>query len=225
MENPKSWWKLDETSGTTATDSAGNNDGIHRNNPTPILGVVNNGLSFDGINDYVEVKDADELNFGTGDFSVSTWIKTTDRPGIDVILDKRTEQSGPVQGYVLFNYNGELGFQLADGRGFTNYLSNVSVADGQWHQVTVTVDRDQRNGGQWFVDGNLVGTFNPTGRQGSLSNSQNLRLGRRSDSDNAGYFNGSLDEVRLFDSALSASDVQKIYQQETPFGSNQNINI
>lgn len=62
---------------------------------------------------------------------------------------------------------------LADGRGFTNYPSNVSVADG----------------------------------------------------DNAGYFNGSLDEVRLFDSALSASDVQKIYQQETPFGSNQNINI
>ncbi|WP_222427419.1 LamG domain-containing protein, partial [Hyella patelloides] len=202
------WWKLDNTTGTTATDSAGTNDGNYINNPTPVNAVVDDGLSFDGVNDYVEVDDNDALDFGIGDFSLSTWINTTDVAGIDVILDKRVEQSGSVQGYVLYNLGGNLGFQLADGSGFTNYISDVSIADGDWHHVTVTVDRDNINGGEWYVDGELVDTFNPTGRQGSLSNSKPLRLGRRSDSSSPGYFNGSLDEVKLFDSALSSTDVQ-----------------
>ncbi|MDJ0745571.1 MAG: SGNH/GDSL hydrolase family protein [Xenococcaceae cyanobacterium MO_167.B27] len=208
------WWKLDATTGTTAADSAGTNDGIYINNPTPVNAVVDDGLFFDGVNDFVEVADNDALDFGIGDFSLSTWIKTTDVTGTDVILDKRVEQSGAVQGYVLYNFGGNLGFQLADGNGFTNYISDVSIADGDWHFVTVTVDRDSTNGGKWYVDGELVDSFNPTGRQGSLSNSNSLTLGRRSDSSSPGYFNGSLDEVKLFDSALSSTEIQNIYSQD-----------
>ena len=212
--NPNAWWKLDATTGTTAADSAGTNDGIYINNPTPVNAVVDDGLFFDGVNDFVEVADNDALDFGIGDFSLSIWIKTTDVTGTDVILDKRVEQSGAVQGYVLYNFGGNLGFQLADGDGFTNYISDVSIADGDWHFVTVTVDRDSTNGGKWYVDGELVDSFNPTGRQGSLSNSNSLTLGRRSDSSSPGYFNGSLDEVKLFDSALSSTEVQNIYSQD-----------
>ncbi|NEP61700.1 MAG: LamG domain-containing protein [Symploca sp. SIO2G7] len=104
-------------------------------------------------------------------------------------------------------------------------LSNFSVADGEWHQVTVTVDRNNTTGGKWYVDGVLVNTFNPTGRQGSLSNSKALRLGRRSDSNSAGFFNGSLDEVKLFDSALSASEVQSIYQADKILNGGNSYNL
>ena len=209
------WWKLDETSGQVASDSIGDNDGLYRGNPTRTTGVVNNGLNFDGSGDYIVVSDSNTLDFGTGDFSISTSIKTTDKSGIDVILDKRIEQSGADQGYVLFNYNGKLAFQLADGSGFTNYISNTSIADGKWHDIAVTIDRNNSSGGKFYVDGKEAYQFNPTGRQGSLSNSANLTIGRRSDSSSAGYFNGSLDEIRLFDTALSATEVGKINQPDT----------
>ncbi len=211
--NLVAWWKLDEKSGSTAFDTIGGNNGSLKNYPSwSSNGQVGGSLSFDGVNDYVRVADNNALDFGTGDFSISVWVKTSDSSGIDVILDKRTEASGPVQGFVLFTYNGELGFQLGDGKGHTNYGSNNAfIADGNWHQVTVTVDRNAVGGGKWYVDGVNVGSFTPTGRQGSLSNNKALTLGRRSDSSSAGYFKGSLDEVMLFNRALSAGEIKTIY--------------
>ena len=193
------------------TDSAGNNNGTLVGNPTRSGGQVGNGLTLNGINDYVEVPNSAALNFGTGDFSISTWVKTTDNSGVDVILDKRTEASGPTRGYVLYTYNGRLSLQLADGS-ITNYETGPVIADGQWHQVTVTIDRDNPTGGVWYIDGVQFGTFNPTGRQGNLTNPQPLRIGRRSDSGNGGFFTGSLDEVQLFSRSLTVAEVLALYR-------------
>lgn len=185
-----SLWKFDEQSGSTALDSLGANDGTYKNGLLPTNGIA----TFDGFNDYVDVPDNATLDFGTADLLVSARIKTTSRQ-LDVIVDKRVEQSGPVQGFVFFLGQGNLGFQLADGNGWTNYGSNAFVADGEWHDIAVTVDRDKTDGGQFYLDGMLAGTFNPTGRQGSLNNSIDLTIGRRSDSSNLGSFTGSLDNV------------------------------
>ena len=52
----EAWWRLDETSGTTATDIANfPTNGTHVNGPVPVAGMVAGGLSFDGVDDYVEV--------------------------------------------------------------------------------------------------------------------------------------------------------------------------
>ncbi len=204
-------WDFDERFGSTAFDDIGNNNGAIYG-ARRVGGTGGGALSFDGSGDYVRVRDNDALDFGTGDFSISFEIETTNRSQLDVILDKRVEQSGPTQGYVVYNYYGKLGFQLADGAGWTNYVSNISIADGESHHVAVTIDRDELTGGKWYVDGDLAGTFNPTGRQGSVSNNKDLIIGNRSDSSWSGYFNGTLDEVELFDQALDASDVKDLYQ-------------
>ncbi|MBD2413915.1 hypothetical protein FACHB389_17370 [Nostoc calcicola FACHB-389] len=202
-----SLWNFDEASGATVFDSKDfPNNGTLIGNPTRIPGIVGTGaISFDGVNDYVQVPNDSELNFGLDDFLISAWLKTTSRQ-LEVIVDKRIEQSAPVQGYSFYIQAGTLGFQLADGTGSnfcsvdvssgcTNYGSSPFIADGNWHQVAVTVDRDQKNGGLFYVDGNLVNTFDPTFRTASLDNSKALTIGRRSDSSNPGFFNGSLDEV------------------------------
>ena len=59
-----SYWKFDETSGTTASDSVGSNDGTV-SGATWVSGKINNGLSFDGNNDYVEVPDSITLDITT----------------------------------------------------------------------------------------------------------------------------------------------------------------
>lgn len=173
---------------------------------TDIIEVLDRIVSFDGIKDFLEIPNNENLNFGTGDLSISAWVKTTSTNGIEVILDKRVETTGPVQGYSLVNNSGSLLLQLADGEGsqFTNYVSNILIADGNLHHVAVTVDRDQPDGGRWYIDGvEVVGErFNPT-IKGSLSNSKPLVIGRRSDNPSwPGFFNGEIGYVRLANRVL-----------------------
>lgn len=181
---------------------------------TDIIEVLDRIVSFDGIKDFLEIPNNENLNFGTGDLSISAWVKTTSTNGIEVILDKRVETTGPVQGYSLVNNSGSLLLQLADGEGsqFTNYVSNILIADGNLHHVAVTVDRDQPDGGRWYIDGvEVVGErFNPT-IKGSLSNSKPLVIGRRSDNPSwPGFFNGEIGYVRLANRVLSSQEIQAI---------------
>ena len=220
------WWPLDETSGTTAVDIAGfPTNGTHMNGPVPVPGKVNGALSFDGIDDYVEVNDHPTLNFGTGNFSMDTWIRTSDANGVKLIVDKRQEATSLVQGYSLFLSNGLLAFQLADGPGSTtcsnlpssactNYGSTAFVADGNWHHIAVTVNRTNPIGGRFYVDGALVCTFDPTLRPGSLTNPNPLRMASRSSSV-TGLLRGVLDEVELFPRVLTPAEVQSIFLADT----------
>lgn len=220
------WYPLDEITGLTAVDiSTNSNNGLHTNAPTPVLGKVGFALSFDGIDDYVEIPDHPTLDFGTGNLSIDLWVKTTDTSGVKVLLDKRVEISSglqeDVQGYSFYLSNGTLAFQMADDgnrswwcsisatASCTNYGSGVFVADGQWHHVAVTVQRASM-GGKFYVDGALVGSFDPSFRPGSLTNSVPLQLGRRSSSQTF-LFEGALDEIELFSRELTASEVKAIY--------------
>ncbi len=67
------WWPMDETSGTTVQDVAGNHPGIHVNSPAFAAGQVGGALRFNGVDNYVGVGDSDDWAFGTGDFTVELW--------------------------------------------------------------------------------------------------------------------------------------------------------
>ena len=221
--NLVAWWPLDETSGTTSVELIGGNDGTHVNGPTPLANkFVDNSLCFNGVNTYVNVPNAAALNVGQGDFSVDAWINTSQTFGVQKIVDKRLEAGTSVIGYSFFVSGGTLAFQLADGNGTnatcntpgstcTNYDSGVVVADGNWHFVAVTVDRDDPAGGIWYVDGVPVGTpFDPTLRPRTLTNTNPLRIGSRSSSV-SGVFNGCIDEVELFDRVVDPSIIAAIF--------------
>ncbi|TRU81167.1 MAG: LamG domain-containing protein [Microcystis novacekii Mn_MB_F_20050700_S1] len=207
-------WEFNDPQGLTAFDSVDSNNGTYTgygSNPGPFGGI----LPLNGTTNFVDVPNSSSLNFGTGNFSVGARIKTTSL-GLELIVDKRIENSGPVQGYSFFIGSGNLGFQLADGTGSnfcttssssgcTNYGggSATFIADGLWHDVSVTVDRTNPLGGQFFVDGILKSTFNPTFRTNSVTNNNNLTIGRRSDSSNPGFFNGQLSCVYVAEAIVS----------------------
>jgi hypothetical protein len=214
------WWPGD----SDASDLQGANHGtLHGSAMAGAAGQVSGAFDLDGSGDYVEVADDNALDVGTGDFALAMWVTTTDSSGVKVLVDKRRESSSSsVQGYALYLASGRPGFQLADGVGSsyctsdpstsscTNYGTAAFVADGQWHLIVVTVDRDDTAGLKFYVDGALVGTGNPTIRPNSLSNSHPLRIGSRS-STVSGLFNGSIDEVALFNRALTAQEIQSIF--------------
>ncbi|WP_224365638.1 protein kinase domain-containing protein [Hyalangium versicolor] len=162
------------------------------------------------------------LDVGTGDFSLSLWMRTSDSRDVDVLLDKRSQvppSIGPATGYSLFIDRGQLMFQLADGKGSgncgpsgscTNYLSGRFVADGSWHLVTVTVERQRPQGGTFYLDGVAVGRFSPGARSGSLDNTGSLSLGSRS-FEGSGRFKGLIDDVALWKRSLSADEVERLH--------------
>lgn len=220
------WWAFEENPGvTTVADikpiGTLNNGTAHPGvlgtlGPTPIPGPVTGGLtgalSFDGVDDYVEVNDAFSLNFGVGDFSADYWIKAAPSVQIGVILDKRVEFFGTTfQGYHLFLYNGNPGLQLANGTSYANYIANATVADGYWHHVAVTVNRTGIvKEIRWYVDGSLVDT-NPAPLAGSITSPAPLRFGARSFTSLSGFFAGALGELELFKTVLTATEVHDIY--------------
>jgi len=205
------WWPLDETSGTTAHDIAGYpNNGTWINNPTPVPGMVSGALSFNG-NNSVEVVDHSELNFGKDDFSIDVWVKVkeTGSSSVQTILDKRIASQPNQIGYELYLYGGKPGIQLADGT-FTNYNSTTSIADGNWHFIAVTVERNNSSGLLFYVDGGLVSTFNPTAHAGNLTNAAPFVIARNLITSSQ-VFTGTLDEIELFKRVLSAVEIKSIY--------------
>lgn len=205
-----SWWPA----GGNANDAilASGNHGTWSGTGTYSAGKVGQGFSLGGVNNAVTVPNTASLNFGAAqDFSMETWIKpltNTNPYGIMSIIGKRHPYG---IGYELFLIDGQLGFQIGDP---VHGCLNVGVAgnlraDGQYHHIAVTVDRDDPNGGKLFVDG-VAHYFDPTAISGDLANTQPLRIGVHPDS-YYGYFKGIIDEPTIYARALGASEIQAIY--------------
>jgi hypothetical protein len=192
-----------------AQDSSGNeNNGTVYGSSSYVAAVHQQGLSFDGSSVYVSVPVSSSLNFGTGDFSASFWIKTSSSEQPRDIIERREYQGGP--GFNVDLYYGKLLFQLADSSGYSNFYdpNSQSLADNLWHFVTITLDRDSATGLKFYVDGALVNTFNPTGRPGSVNtSSQSMYIGREI---GGNYFLGILDEVALYGYCLSSNEVTQL---------------
>jgi hypothetical protein len=210
------WYSFDQT-GSTQNDLTTHHNTATAFGTTSIAGEVAGALQFDGTDDYVQAPNATQLNLGTGNLSIDVWVKISSAPsGVVSLVDKR--QSSPLQGYqfFLYNYTGsgnsQLGLQLADnvGTGYANYLSTSAVpADSKWHLLAVTVVRNSHTGGTFYVDGNPRGTFDPTAHVGSLNSGATLDIGVQQGGGES--FKGGLDELEIFNRALSLTEVQGLY--------------
>lgn len=201
------WWSFDDAPGAGAADHVGGDDGTYGRNATLGEGKSGTALVLHGTGSYVWVADADALDFGTGDFTIEGWFRTESPQG--TILAKVTALSGQQVGYMIMISYGWLIMQMSDEENsWRNYNAAgiERVDDGAWHHLAVSVDRDQPKGGRLYVDGAEVYTFDPTERSGSLSNSTPLRLG-------SGFrpFEGSLDEIALYQRALDESEIRAIH--------------
>jgi len=217
-----SWWSADGN----PNDIVDGNHGTLIGSAGYAPGVVDQAFSFTAAGDCVEVPNAANLNFGPagsvgGNLSIDAWILIPNGSPSSTatyvpIVDKRELPNGPwdpaATGYSLFLYNGKLAFQLGDGT-FFNYISlGSSLQDGLPHHVAVTVDRatNSTTGGTLYVDGAMVLIFDPTNRPGDLTNSAPLFIGRHAGDPDISFI-GLIDEVEIFNRALSPLEVQGIF--------------
>ena len=189
-----SHYKLDETSGTTATDSTGTNTGTLTNSPTWTVGKINNALSFDGVNDYVYLNSPASLQ--PTSISVSTWFKTGATSGR--IIRKR------LSGYYLEITAGKASFVVAI-PSFASVTSTLTYNDNLWHHAVGLYDGTTL---RLYIDGSQVASASASGN--ITYGAGGIAIGR--DGDYSGsYFNGVIDDVRIYNRALSADEIRLLY--------------
>ena len=203
-------WKLDEGSGTIASDSSGNAHHGTASGAAWIQGYVAGALAFDGVDDSVAVAHANALN--AYPLTAAAWFRTASTSGVKGIVNKYGV--GAYNGYQVFMDSGRLCAwfirdqvnHVYDGSDCT--FGVTGYADGEWHQVALVVDG---TGGKLFVDGVLKGTQAWTGAAGAVTTTQGVTLGDYPGVAGGGYFLGDVDQVRLYRGALTAAQVADLY--------------
>lgn len=190
-------WKFDEGSDTIAHDSSGNgNDGtIHT--ATWTAGREGTALHFNGNDSWVEIPNSPLLT-GMSQITLEAWIQAGRIPSyVDGIISKHGE-------YFLITIGGSgLMFEVDNVGPICGVYSAQEITQvGRWYHVAGTWSG---NSYAVYVDGQQIGGGTCTPRT-TLSNTLPLQIGRF-DSPPGNYFNGTIDDVKIYNRSLSHSEI------------------
>jgi hypothetical protein len=218
-------WSFDEGSGATALDSSTNNHTGTIVGATYVAGRFDGALSFNGVDRYVFLSDSQSdgisgsgLDIGTRDWTVSAWIKTT-ASGMVVTKMGFVGGANPDGWGLSVSGNGTVGAVLhKSGAGTVNIFAGdgATVNDGQWHHIAVVFNRAASM--TRYVDGVSSGTqYSLSSLSGqSINNAKQLRMGGRDQAGDEIYFNGLIDDVRVFARGLSVQEIAVLAGVEPP---------
>ena len=219
--NPTGLWKFEEGSGTTAYDSSSyDNDGTLTNMASGIdngtsgwtsNGKIGKALMFDGVDDYVDVG----MKVHTNSITFAAWVYPTGLTS-DWQYIAAVQAWGNAGGRFLRIDTSNQFHWGAQNDSDTGFAVNSSViSENQWYHVVGVLDIANNQielyiNGTKVMNDSIVGTFN---RQ-ITTDGKKLKIGRRPDSA-ANYFNGTIDQVSIWDHALTASEITAIYNNES----------
>lgn len=202
ISNLVHYWPFNGNTNDAVTSGAINGTNTGATLTTDRFGNADSAYYFDGTDDSIEVGQAGSFE-DSDSFSFNVWINSTG--GGNFI---RTEGGGGSWGWFV-RFVGEGKIQIWEGT-YTSYTAETteSYNDGNWHMVTFV--RDASNIiGRLYVDGEEKCHYDmPSGPQ-PLTSAYLDYLGSYGDGE---FFSGKMDEVRLYNKALTAEEVAALYQ-------------
>ncbi|MEP7166773.1 MAG: LamG-like jellyroll fold domain-containing protein [Candidatus Woesebacteria bacterium] len=208
------FWPMDESAANTCSggtndscDKSGNGfDGAWANNTAAITGKYGYGTDYDGTDDSTAVSDNDAFSVNTtNSFTVSAWVNPDTNSGTVNIISKGNTS----------NFEWSLGASttqaqaiLWDSGGSVIAQANISTlfSTGSWQLYTFTADLNS-NTLTIYRNGVLGGTATIAGTY--TNGTANLRFGERADGSND--YDGKIDDVRIYNRALSSGEVMRLY--------------
>ncbi len=202
--NMVSWWKADGN----PDDFVGTNHGTLVNGTTYASGMVGQAFSFDGLNDYVNVGNASSLK--PAQFTLDAWVKATSFSNLYSTVISHGSTTGWVNPYFLgftssgvlrfITYHNSIGSHETDAPG--------SIAANEWHHIAATFDGTEK---KLYIYGVLVA--NDSVPYEIVYDSTPVLIGEDTDLGMpAGIpFSGLIDEVEIFNRALSGDEIAAIY--------------
>jgi len=208
------YWKFDEGSGTYATDSSGSgNTGTLTNEPTWVDGKFGKALSFDGIDDYVQVPQSNSLDV-TAEVTVETWVYprayVSGEGDNSHIVSRCATNGGSV--YVLMTYS-----STSTKAGYAvnqmpfHHASSTDLPLNTWTHLAMTYDGSNV---KLYINGQFDSSYAQSGPIETTSNW--LAIGCKPPASDYpppigriyAFFNGMIDEVRIYNRALSQQEIQ-----------------
>lgn len=202
-------WKLDETGNTsTAADEIGTNDGTltdYDADPTAswLDGQIDGALDFNGSDEYVSVPD-DGTKFDLQtNFTVSVWVNLNATSTKHLL--RKGHASSPYYSWAM-QFNGtQFHAYLREDSGDANLFGGSSIAVSTWYHVAFVKDGLNL---YLYLDGTEVDTNTYDAGSTPLDGDGALIFGHDTSSQ---YYNGQLDDIRIYNSALSADDISTLY--------------
>lgn len=202
------WWTFDEGSGTTAADASPHRlNGALRNDPVWVAGKRRGALNFDGRDDHVEIGKDPRFYF-QGPFTVAAWVNISALPksefGMYVVSDYNSDGARSTFALRVIPSGTAQFFWQAEDANPSHAGSTTRLAPGTWVHLAGVWDGTTRT---IYVNGAAEGTnASPVARpdlRGAVS------IGRPG-SFNGLYFNGRIDDVRIFGRALTSGEIQSL---------------
>jgi len=202
------WWKLDDGAGALAMDSSVHgNSGTLTNGPVWVAGKIGGALRLDGRNQYVECGNGPSLNV-TDQITLAVWINPS------------AAGNGQHQHYVTkgdkcyalkHNTGNYMEFDIYDRGWFTARGPAVTAAsfNGVWHHVAGTYDGKIL---KMYIDGELQPAFGAESHVGHIPlTATSVSIGRDNDAGGRRYYNGLIDDVRIYNRALSQEEIVRVF--------------
>lgn len=203
------YWSMDgvDLSTSTAFDRSGNGNNGTLNNAKAGIGKLGQALSFTGSASYLNIPNNSALNF-PGSFNISFWVKPTVISTSMGIIDKKA--TDPSNGYVIYRddiYPTKLNLRMRGTLNNYNYLPSAGTLDaGVWQHWSINYD-SSTSILKYYKNGVLDTTYN-TVNPGDLTSTAALQLAHSQTWNQ--YMKGSMDDVRLYNRALSATEIAKL---------------
>jgi len=154
-------------------------------------------LSFDGSDDIVTLPDSTAFDFGTGDFTIETWFKSTTTNTTQVLASNLNNTTNY---FVFYISSGKL--QVALSSGTADVTGSTSLVNDTWYHAAMVRSGDNLS---IYLDGTQDGTTTGVSSK-DVSSTKNITLGKQS-SGSPYYLNGQIDEIRIWNVARSATDL------------------
>lgn len=210
------WWRFNEGTGTNAFDLSGNNNtGALSGSTLPVWtnGVFGGALKFDGANAYINIPNSSVFSYGSNNFSFTFWVRLERinvTQGIYHQADVTTDTPGPFTLFVMAN--NELISDVSNNGLWTSYVTVTNTTPltlNTWRFAAAV-----RNGSTltMYSDGVASGSGDISSQSPLYSSSQPVKIGYWRNGDHS-PFNGKLDDFRIYNRALSATEVLNLYCQ------------
>jgi uncharacterized repeat protein (TIGR01451 family) len=202
------YWAFNETSGTVATDGSGLGNNGNIINATRVPGESGGALSFNG-NAFVDLGNNASMNFN-GPVTISAWINPQSVVAANDILSHGYSAS-PIQAVFMHIYQGryEVGSQINNGTAFVAAAAVPAGDVGTFVHLAGVYD-----GSTWTLYRNGVAVATTPSGAVSTTVNANWAIGARGGGGSQ-LFNGVIDEVRLYQRALSATEIGLLAGQTT----------
>jgi hypothetical protein len=208
---PVAYWRLGETSGSTAYPTKGSYDGTYRGSPKLgqqglIVTDSDKAPLLDGSNDRITADSltSRSLSSWSNGYTLDAWVMTTTTSAEEHIVAFNTDKGGNSISVFRDEPSNKFKFHDCEGSGCVTAYSKTTPVAGKIYEVVVTVNGS--NQGRLYVNGVAEASFNSSKRP---PHSGRFTIGAEYDwgGTPTSFWHGKIDEVAVYDHALSATQI------------------